>query len=176
MKIVVFLGNIGKKYEKNRHNTGFIIGNNFAEKFNISVKKKEFHSLTGISKINNSEVLLIFPQTLMNNSGLAANAAMSFYNEKPENIIVIHDEIELPFGEIKIKFSGGHKGHNGIRSIIQHTGSSDFYRVRVGVGRPLIPEMKVANYLLSDFSSEEINYLKQSIPHIIDEIIKLINK
>lgn len=176
MKIIAFLGNPGKKYNKNRHNAGFIIGKIFADNFNISVKKQDFQSEYGSGKIEGSEVLLIFPNTFMNNSGRAVSEAVNYYGIAAEDLIVVHDEIELPFGEIRIKSGGGHKGHNGIRSIIQHVGSSDFNRVRIGVGRPGNPEMEVADYLLSDFTDEELAGIKDSAPQVIQAIISIISR
>jgi peptidyl-tRNA hydrolase, PTH1 family len=175
MKIIVFLGNPGRKYSKNRHNAGFIIGKLFADNFNIFLKKKDFHSDCGSGKINGSDVFIIFPDTFMNKSGLAVREAMNYYNTNPEDLIAVHDEIELPFGVIKNKFSGGHKGHNGLRSIIQHIGSADFNRVRIGVGRPENQNIEVADYLLSDFTDEELTKMKDLAPQIIHLILSLIN-
>ncbi len=174
MKIIVFLGNPGRKFKNNRHNAGFIIGKIFADEHKIKTNKKDFQSVYGAGSVNNTDILLLFPQTYMNNSGLAVIQTMRYYNEGPENLIVIHDEIELPFGQIKTKSSGGHKGHNGIRSIINHTGTPDFKRIRIGVGRP---ELKnhVADFLLSDFTKEELNDLINLAPEIIHLIESEIN-
>ena len=174
MIIIACLGNPGRKYSKNRHNVGFIIGEYLANKYSISVAKKLFSSLSGKGRIEEEDALIIFPQTFMNTSGAAVQSALDYYREAPENCIVIHDEIELPFGEIRTKFGGGHKGHNGIRSIIQHINTSDFYRVRVGVGRPANSKMKVADYLLSDFSSEELKRIEEISPAIVEEIAQII--
>jgi peptidyl-tRNA hydrolase, PTH1 family len=176
MKIIAFLGNPGRKYIKNRHNAGYIIGKIFAKDLNISIKKKEFHSECGSGKIDGIDSMIIFPNTFMNNSGLAVIEAMKFYNTNPEDLIAVHDEIELPFGEIRTKSGGGHKGHNGIRSIIQHIGSQDFNRVRIGVGRPENPKIEVADYLLSDFTDDELLKIKDSAPQITQEILTLINR
>ncbi len=172
MKIIAFLGNTGKKYSKNRHNAGFIIGDIFADQFNIRIKNKNFHSDCGSGAVKGIECLLLFPRTYMNNSGLAINTAMQYYNESPENLIVVHDEIELSFGKTNVKSDGGHKGHNGIRSIMQHIGTPEFRRVRIGVGRSPDPQIKVADYLLSNFSKEEFNQLIELAPEIIEIIIK----
>jgi peptidyl-tRNA hydrolase, PTH1 family len=174
MKIIAFLGNPGKKYANNRHNAGFIAGIQFADTYNIALKKKEAHYTYGKSRIGNEDILLVFPNTFMNNSGLAVNSALNFFSESVENLIAVHDEIELPFGEIRVKTGGGHKGHNGIRSIIQYAGSADFARVRIGVGRPDYPEIKVADFLLSDFTKEELEKLKEHSPRIIQIINGLI--
>ena len=174
MKIIAFLGNPGKKYSRNRHNAGFIIGELLAAEFNISCRKKQFSSVTGTGKINGEEILLMFPETYMNNSGMPVQKALLYYSETAENLLVVHDEIELPFGEIKSKYDGGHKGHNGIRSIMQQINSSAFTRIRIGVGRPEHPEIKVADFLLSNFTKEELNTLKERSPEIIDLIVSKI--
>lgn len=169
MKIIACLGNPGRKYRKNRHNAGFMAGFCISGKYGIPAKKKMFSSICGTGNIKGIDVLLLFPDTFMNKSGIAVNAALQYYGENPNNLIVIHDEIELPFGQIKAKFGGGHKGHNGIRSISQVIGSSDFHRIRIGVGRPENPEMEVADYLLSDFGKEEM----ESIDKLAEEAAEL---
>ena len=176
MKIISFLGNPGRKYKKNRHNAGFIIGEKFADEFNIKVRLKQFHSHFGRGSVDGCEVILLFPQTYMNKSGLAVREVVQYYNETPENLIIIHDEIELPYGDIRAKTGGGHKGHNGLRSIIQNINSAEFTRIRIGVGRPENRDVEVADYLLSNFSKEEYNGLIELSPEIINSIISEIKK
>ncbi len=174
MKIIACLGNPGKKYSRNRHNAGFIIGDMIAGYYGISAGAAKFSALSGTGKIAANDVLLLFPQTYMNNSGAAVGAALQYYRESAENLVVLHDEIELPFGEIRTKFGGGHKGNNGIRSIIEHTGTPDFHRIRIGVGRPPSAEIPVADYLLSNFSSEEFSKIKELFPDVIGLLEKII--
>ncbi|MCL2025438.1 MAG: aminoacyl-tRNA hydrolase [Leptospirales bacterium] len=164
MKIIAFLGNPGSKYARNRHNAGFITGEYFSDKHSIKLDKKKFNSFSGRTSINGIEICVLFPLTFMNNSGEAVIKAMNFYKEKPENIIAVHDEIELPFGRLALKFGGGHKGHNGLRSIIHHTGSADFARLRFGVGRPTNPEIDVADFVLGNFFPEEMNRVMEILP------------
>ncbi|MBN2040013.1 MAG: aminoacyl-tRNA hydrolase [Spirochaetes bacterium] len=171
MKIITFLGNPGRKYKKTRHNAGFIIGEILAEEFNINIGLKKFHSMYGRGRARGNDVVLVFPQTYMNKSGVSVNEVLQFFNEVPDNLLVVHDEIELPFGEIKVKAGGGHKGHNGLRSIIQNINSAEFTRIRIGVGRPGHPDMEVADYLLSGFSKEEYAGLTDMAPEIIDIIL-----
>ncbi len=147
----------------------------FAEHFAVSIKKKESLYAFGSSKIDNQDIVIIFPNTFMNNSGLAVSSALKYYDGSPDNLIVVHDEIELPFGEVRTKFGGGHKGHNGIRSIIRHIASPDFSRVRIGVGRPDHPETAVADFLLSDFIKEELEKIKELSPLINQIILSLIS-
>ncbi|MCX8124499.1 MAG: aminoacyl-tRNA hydrolase [Spirochaetes bacterium] len=160
MKIIACLGNPGKKYAGNRHNAGMIAGLAIAKIYTIDINKKEHEAITGSGTIEGHDCLFVLPQTYMNNSGIAVQKVLSFYKETPDNLIVLHDEIELQFGHVKLKFGGGHKGHNGIRSIQQHLGTPDFYRIRIGVGRPN-DNTPVADYVLSDFSYEEKNHLHQ---------------
>ena len=175
MKILTCLGNPGKKYSSTRHNIGFIIGDYLASEMNISLKKKEFSSLCGQGKLDGADILIIQPQTYMNESGTAVQKAMTYHKLDPDDLIVIHDEIELSFGEIRTKFGGGHKGHNGLRSIIKHISSPDFYRIRFGVGRPDHPEYSVADYVLSSFNKEETSSLKDRLPHVKETIISILN-
>ncbi len=169
MKIIACLGNPGKKYAGNRHNAGMIIGAEIARRYTITIHKKEHDAIMGIGTIDGYECLFVMPQTYMNNSGIAVQKVLSYYKENPQNLIVLHDEIELQFGHVKLKFGGGHKGHNGIRSIQQHIGTPDFYRIQIGVGRP-IDGTPVADYVLSDFTTEEKNNLHQ-ITHKVQTIL-----
>ncbi len=174
MKIIACLGNPGKKYRNNRHNIGFLLGESIARFANISLRKREFSSTTGTGTIAGQAVLLLFPETFMNNSGVALRAALDYYRETAGNIIVIHDEIELPFAEFRPKFGGGHKGHNGLRSIIQHIGTSDFHRLRFGVGRPPHPEMAVADHVLSDFTAGELLHIEEILPGVLDALTGIV--
>jgi len=175
MKIVACLGNPGKKYARNRHNAGFIIGEMLASQYSIAMKGNKFNAVTGTGKISGEDVLLLFPQTYMNNSGDAVQGALKFYRETPENLVVLHDELELPFGEVRLKFGGGHKGNNGIRSIIQHSGTADFFRIRLGVGRPPSPDAGVADYLLSNFPADEYAALHDMLPEAADILESILN-
>lgn len=174
MKIIACLGNPGKKYNRNRHNIGFIIGEYLARACAIQPSQKVFSSFAGQGKIDATPVLLLFPQTFMNNSGIAVAAALEYYRETPDNLIVIHDEIELPFGEYRVKFGGGHKGHNGIRSILQHINSPDFHRLRFGVGRPDNPQIGVADYVLSNFTQDEMRAIDAASSAIIDTVRSIV--
>ncbi len=157
MNIVVCLGNPGRKYAKTRHNIGFIVGDEIAKRYNFRSGGKKFSSQYSSGRVGGVDCVLIFPQTYMNNSGMAVQQVMSFFKEDHSSLFVIHDEIELPFGDLRIKKGGGHKGHNGLRSIIQETGSADFTRMRFGVGRPDHEDYSVADYVLSNFTAEEMS-------------------
>lgn len=176
MKIIACLGNPGKKYRNNRHNIGFMIGEMLASRYSIAPSRKEFGALTGSGRIADERCLLVFPQTFMNLSGRSVREALAWHEEPPDNLIVIHDEIELAFGVFRAKFGGGHKGNNGIRSIMQELGTGDFHRVRIGVGRPANPEIPVADYLLADFTADERAGIERLAPQVLDEIVALIDR
>lgn len=174
MIVIACLGNPGKKYQKNRHNTGYIIGAHLLEDAGIDKTKNEPLYHFGKGKILDTDACIIFPKTFMNESGKSVRDALRRCSESPENLIAVHDEIELEFGVIKHKFGGGHKGHNGIRSITQELGTADFHRVRIGVGRPDNPHVTVADYLLSNFLAEELVKIHELAPRAIGEIKSII--
>lgn len=174
MLIITFLGNPGKKYSKNRHNIGFMIGEYFSSAHGIKVNQKQNSSITGRGEIEGKDLIIAAPQTYMNNSGLAVKELLNFYKSGISSLVVVHDDIELPFPEYKIKSGGGHKGQNGIRSIIQHLNSPDFNRFRFGVGRPDHPEIPVSDYVLSDFTKEEQEQIKMLLPDIDAALCSLI--
>lgn len=176
MIILAFLGNPGNKYSRTRHNIGFMVGEHFASASGIKVNKKAFSAETGSGRIDGRDAILLFPQTFMNLSGQSVAKAMDFYNTRPGELIVIHDELELPFGEIKVKTGGGHKGHNGLRSIIAEAGTPDFHRIRFGIGRPVNPQMDVADHVLSNFSKEESDKLPELLPAAEELILSIIRK
>jgi len=174
MFIVACLGNPGKKYQKNRHNIGFMLGECLIRSYNVSVSSSKFHALSGRSIIQMHEILLLLPQSYMNMSGVSVRKALEYYKLTPERLAVIHDDIELPFGVIKKKFGGGHKGHNGIRSIIQEIGTPDFHRIRFGIGRPDTPETTVSDHVLSDFNEEELVKIRELAPAAVEMLISII--
>ncbi len=174
MKLIVFLGNPGKQYRFNRHNIGFLSGEFAAQKLGVSINKNEFSSVTGKTDICSNQAVFLFPQTFMNKSGDAVLRASQFYKCSIEDIIVIHDELELPFGEIRVKKGGGHKGHNGIRSIVSVLNNSDFYRIRFGIGRPENSHISVADYVLSNFSPEERERLDIMHEIVYDKITEIL--
>jgi PTH1 family peptidyl-tRNA hydrolase len=154
MKIIVGLGNPGKKYERTRHNAGFLVADEIARNLQIEISQEKYNAFIGKGRIGAEETILAKPQTFMNDSGRAVGALLRATYSTASELIVIHDELDIPFGTVRIKIGGGHGGHNGLRSIIEVVGSSDFVRVRVGIGRPL-PGMDAAAYVLAPFSAEE---------------------
>ena len=165
MKLIVGLGNPGKEYEKTRHNVGFMVIDEITKNLTTSnIQKSNFHSTLEKSAYD----LYSKPTTFMNNSGMAVQAIKEYYKLDMEDIIVIHDDIDLPFGTVKFKIGGGHGGHNGLRSIDAHIGK-EYIRVRIGVGKPQ-DKADVANYVLNNFSKEELNKLPDIISHTINAI------
>jgi len=164
IKIIIGLGNPGPKYHYNRHNIGFLVLDALAEKYHASWQKKPNQEIAEV-EINGHNVLLIKPQTFMNDSGKVISA-LAKQGIKAENILVVHDELEKSFGKVETKTGGSHKGHNGLRSIMGVCGA-DFHRLRFGIGRPENRE-DVPDYVLTNFSKNE------NIEPLIAQAIKII--
>jgi peptidyl-tRNA hydrolase, PTH1 family len=162
MKLIVGLGNPGYSYARNRHNVGFMCVGHLAKQHDIPFDKKQGQARTGIGSIAGKKAVLARPQTFMNASGESVSALARKLNAEPADIIVIHDDLDLPTGKIRLRLGGGSGGHKGIESIIARLGSREFYRVRIGIGHPetsggtdSMKEKAVIDYVLSDFSPEE---------------------
>jgi len=151
VELVAFLGNPGKEYSQNRHNAGFLL----AEKLNIGSPLKWQKKFKGFYAVFNEKVHFIKPLTFMNLSGQSVSQAASFFKIKTEAILVVHDELELPLGVISLKYGGGLGGHNGLRSMKASLGSADFWRIRIGIGRPVSDSEAVIDWVLSDFDAAE---------------------
>lgn len=162
MHCIVGLGNPGKKYAETRHNVGFILIEHLAGNLRISLTHKKWDSLVGKGRIGEKEVLLAKPLTYMNRSGLAVVQILHFHKMPAQNLLVVHDDLDLPLGHIKIVRGGGSGGHNGVASIIEVLGSQEFCRLKIGIGRPL-PLQKPEHYVLEPFSSEEKSLLEETI-------------
>jgi PTH1 family peptidyl-tRNA hydrolase len=154
MWLIIGLGNPGKQYALTRHNIGFMALDLFAAGLGVSQWNEEHKAQTAKVKLDGEQVLLVKPQTYMNLSGTSVQALMTFYKIPLEKILVVQDDIDQPFGGMRFHKNRGHGGHNGIRNISELMGS-DYARLKLGVGRPLHPEMNVADYVLQKFSSEE---------------------
>lgn len=174
MFLIAGLGNPGREYENNRHNVGFLAVDRIAEKVGITITKKGFQGLYEQGSIDDQKVLFLKPQTYMNNSGRAVREAVDYYKIETENIVVIHDEMDLPLGRVKIKNGGGSAGHNGIKSIIAHLGSNEFARVRIGVGKPINKD-RVISHVLSDFGRDEAKSLVDVLNQAEDGVYEIIN-
>lgn len=154
MKIIVGLGNPGRKYERTRHNAGFMVLDELAKNLHVDVAQDKHHALIGKARIGSESAVLAKPQTYMNDSGRAVAAVLKDAYGTVSDLVVIHDELDLSLGTVRVKTGGGHGGHNGLRSLIEYLGSPDFIRVRIGIGRPA-PNMDTADYVLSPFLAEE---------------------
>ena len=153
--LIVGLGNPGKEYAFTRHNAGFLTLDYLSDILKVSINRSKFKALVAEGTIGDNRVLLMQPQTYMNNSGEAVAEAFNFYKIKPENVIVIFDDISLPVGKMRIRKNGSAGGHNGIKSIIAHLGTQDFPRVKIGVGEKPHKEMDLADWVLSKFPQDE---------------------
>ncbi len=159
MFLVVGLGNPGSKYENNRHNIGFKAVDDIFRRFSFSAWSQKFNADMAKGSIDQHKVVLLKPMTYMNNSGESVQKVMAYFKIKPENVIVLHDELDLPPLKVRYKLGGGNGGHNGLKSIQQRIGTADFYRFRIGVGHPGSKD-RVSRYVLSDFSKVETPYFE----------------
>ena len=176
MLLIVGLGNPGKTYQNNRHNIGFMVIDSLVGKYDLSPSKTQFNALVHTGKIKDKKVIFLKPLTFMNNSGRSVRAAMNFYKIPLDNVIVFHDELDLPNAEIKLKDSGGHGGHNGIRNIIdQLQGDKSFKRLRIGIGHPG-KNKDVISYVLKKGSKQERQDLLQSLYDFLDIGEKIIKE
>ena len=179
MFLIVGLGNPGKFYKNNRHNIGYKILDNFREVYNFPDYSKKFKSEFSKSELDKNIMFLLKPTTFMNNSGIALKEIKEFYNIDINNIYVIHDEIDLDQGRVKVKRGGGHNGHNGLKSIDKLIGKN-YNRIRVGVSRPSkIYEENVveniSNWVLSDFTTDEKKqWLDKTIIYVSEMIVSII--
>lgn len=178
MKLIVGLGNPGRRYAHNRHNIGFMCLNHFARTQGIRFDKKQGLARIGIGKVAGSEVILARPQTYMNSSGQSVSRLMQKFNVNLNDLLVICDDLDLPPGKIRIRQAGSSGGHKGIESIITYLGSQDFPRLRVGIGRPAVvestsevTEADIVTYVLSDFTPSEKQTVNKIIPRVSEAIL-----
>jgi PTH1 family peptidyl-tRNA hydrolase len=175
MQLIVGLGNYGKEYLKTRHNAGFIVVDYLSNNLRLTWNHdKKMQANIAYGTFDNSKLIFCKPNTYMNCSGAAVLAVVSYYRIRPEDILVIHDDIDLELGKIKIKFAGGSGGHNGLRSI-DHLLSKDYHRLRIGIGRPGNSEFSVSDYVLGSFTDDEYNCILNSIKVVDDNFSLLIH-
>lgn len=185
MKIIVGLGNPGKKYDKTRHNAGFMVLDEIIKKQVARIKNKELNNNLEFKfnkKFNaemceySKEIFFVKPQTYMNNSGVSVNLLASYFKLLNSDLIIIHDDMDLELGRIKIQFGGGSGGHHGIESIVSHIGSPDFIRVRLGVGRSKSAGVNDANidFLLSRFRDDEVKLLQTEINKCVEVVLYIL--
>ena len=172
--IVVGLGNPEKKYEKTRHNAGFMALDYIAEKKGATVNRAKYKSLVGECEIAGQGVLLMKPQTYMNLSGEAVSEAARFYKIEPEKIIVISDDITLDVGAVRIRRKGSHGGQKGLKSIQECLGTEDYQRIKIGVGAKPHPDYDMAAWVLSTFDAKDIEAISANYPRIYDGLCKML--
>lgn len=178
MKMIVGLGNPGKQYERTRHNSGFMAIDKVAEKLNLNIDKKEFAALT----TKNNQAILVKPQTYMNNSGEAVSQIMKYYHIDINDLLIIYDDLDLKYGQLRLRLKGSSGGHNGIKSIINYIHSENFKRIRIGIEKN--PLIETADYVLGKVEKDKQQLFDDSIEKasqaaiefITDEFEKIMNK
>ena len=166
--LIVGLGNPGRKYRGNRHNIGFMAVDALAAAYDIQSSKVQNKAIVGNCRIQSQNVIIAKPQTYMNSSGDAVGPLARYYKVPPENVLVVYDELDLPFGTIRLREKGGAGGHNGMKSIINHLGN-DFPRVRLGIGRPP-GQMPVPAHVLRDFDKKDLPLLDDVLAEAVRAI------
>ncbi len=183
MKLIVGLGNPGRGYANNRHNVGFICLNRFAKMQSIRFDKKQCKARIGLGEVAGNEVVLARPQTYMNRSGRSISLLVKKFNVSLDNLLAIHDDLDLPLGKIRIRQGGSAGGHKGVGSIITDLDGQNFIRIRVGIGRPVknegfteFSEDEIIAYVLSDFTPDEKQTITQVIPRVSEAILCLLTE
>ena len=161
--LIVGLGNPGERYARTRHNAGFMAVDAIAKRFGVEIKRSKFKGLTATCAISGKQCLLLKPTTFMNLSGESVEAAASYYNIPMDHVLVLYDDISLEPSRLRIRRKGSHGGHNGIRNIIDMTGEEDFPRIKIGVGKKPNPNYDLADWVLSTFTSKEMEGISEAI-------------
>jgi len=168
IRLIAGLGNPGREYESTRHNVGFRWVDELARRQNLSFKNEtKFHGLAARGQLHGHEMLLLKPQTFMNVSGRSVGALAQFYRIEPAEILVVHDDLDLQPGAARLKLGGGHGGHNGLKDIIAHLGTRDFWRLRLGIGHPG-ERAEVVNFVLNDPRKEERVLIEQAVQRALE--------
>jgi PTH1 family peptidyl-tRNA hydrolase len=177
MKLIVGLGNPGRAYASNRHNIGFICLNHFARTHGVKFDKKQGLARIGLGEAGGNKLVLARPQTYMNLSGQSVSRLVQKFNIDLNDLLVIHDDLDLPLAKIRLSFGSSSGGHKGIESIIKELGSQDFIRIRVGIGRPAeISDDEIIAYVLSDFTADEKQAIARVIPRVSEAILYLLTE
>ena len=169
MKIMVGLGNPGAEYAHTKHNVGFMLVDALAERIGIDTWQEKFNSLIAVGRIDAQKVLLVKPLTYMNESGRAVGPLLDWYKLAPEDLIVVHDDMDIAAGTIRLRRKGSAGGHNGIKSLLAHIGSEDFSRVRIGIGRPL-PGWTVVRHVLAPFPADDATKIQAAISYLLPAV------
>lgn len=174
--LIAGLGNPGMQYEKTRHNIGFMAVDKLADSENFSFNKNKFNALCGEFNLKDSRIMVIKPQTYMNNSGAAVTAAVSFYKIPWDRVIIIHDDISLDVGKLRMRRKGSHGGHNGMKDIIELAGRDDIMRIKMGVGAKPHPEYDLASWVLGKFPKDEEENLNKGIETAVKAVKEIITR
>jgi PTH1 family peptidyl-tRNA hydrolase len=169
MKMIVGLGNPGTKYQQTKHNVGFMIVDRLAEKHQTTFKKNTFEAEVAEFFVNGEKIILVKPQTFMNESGRSVGPLMTYFGIYPEELIVVYDDLDLAVGKLRLRQKGSAGGHNGMKSIISHLGTNVFDRVKVGIGRPE-GKQTVVNHVLSGFSKENQPLIEESMDRAVQAL------
>ncbi|MEI7591509.1 MAG: aminoacyl-tRNA hydrolase [Deltaproteobacteria bacterium] len=175
MKLIVGLGNPGERYRFTRHNMGFLALEEIAWKWNVALTQKGFKSVYGKGVFNDIPVILLQPQTYMNLSGTAVQEIAHYFKINTTDIIVIHDDLDFPFGMVRLKLNGGYGGHKGLSSIAEHINTSEFVRIRIGIDRPVIKD-DVENFVLQIISKKQLQELPDILLQVTEMVEMLIEK
>lgn len=175
MILVAGLGNPGSEYASTKHNLGYLTVDEIGKRAGIDLKKKKFSGIYGEGTFNNDKLILLKPETYMNRSGESVSTAVSFYHIPAENIIIVHDELDLPAGTVRIKAGGGSAGHKGVMSVMGELGSGDFIRVRIGIGKPREKKGTVS-HVLTKFNKEESELVSESVLRAADAVLEIIQQ
>lgn len=173
MKIIAGLGNPGAEYVHTKHNVGFMLVDALAEHLNAPAWKEDFFSALTEVRIGGEKVFLVKPLTYMNNSGEALGPMLSYYKLDVDDLVVVHDDMDIPAGMVRIRRKGSSGGHNGIKSIIAHVGSEDFARVRIGIGRPPAG-WTVIHHVLAPFSTEDAPKIRAAIDYLLPAVESIV--
>jgi len=166
MHLIVGLGNPGKKYESTRHNIGFMVIDELLDRYGWKLDKTKFNGKYAMERFED-KVVLLQPQTYMNLSGESIRPLMDYYHIDVDDVLVMYDDLDLPTGKIRLRQKGGHGGHNGVRSTIDHLGTKEFKRIRLGIGRP-VTAVPIVKYVLSTFPKEQEEDVQRSIKKAAD--------
>lgn len=174
MHLVVGLGNIGREYETTRHNFGFLLLDQIVADYGLQAQSRKFKSEVFAGTIDGKKIIALKPQTFMNRSGVSVAEAANFFKIEPQNIIVLHDDLDLALGKVKVKIGGGNAGHNGLKSVDEMLGKH-YVRVRLGIGRPENKEYPTADYVLGKFGKaemEEVGKINEKISDVFEELLE----
>ena len=174
--LVAFLGNPESKYERTRHNAGFMAAEVLSEKYRIKTNKLRFHAFTALEDFGGERVYFMRPTTYMNLSGDAVAPAAAFYKIPPERVIVVFDDMALPPGKLRVKRSGSAGGHNGIKSIIAKLGTDQFPRVKIGIGSPPHPDYDVVDWVIGKMSDAEYKTIREAAERALEAVEEIIQK